>query len=191
VRQRAARAADLLRTRVDVERQAQNQRLLESMDHRADLALRLQRTVEGLSVVAISYYGVGLALYLLGPVAEMITERIDGTAGWLTFVPSRRNPALVADFAARLASHLNLPLLNLVTKTQDRQPQKLMHNSATQHANVWGAFEIVGTPPRTRGILFDDIIDSRWTVTVIGSALRLAGSGPVVPVGLASAAGLE
>ena len=128
---------------------------------------------------------------LLEPVAEMITERIEGTPEWLTFVPSRRNPELVADFAARLASHLNLPLLNLVTKTQDRQPQKLMHNSATQHANVWGAFEIVGTPPRTRGILFDDIIDSRWTVTVIGSALRLAGSGPVVPVGLASTAGLD
>jgi uncharacterized membrane-anchored protein len=64
---RAKRAGDLLRTRVDVERSAQNQRLLESMDRRADLQLRLQHTVEGLSVVAISYYAVGLALYLLGP----------------------------------------------------------------------------------------------------------------------------
>ncbi|EYD74118.1 hypothetical protein Rumeso_04317 [Rubellimicrobium mesophilum DSM 19309] len=67
---RAIRAGDLLRTRVDVERSAQNQRLLESMDRRADLALRLQHTVEGLSVVAISYYAVGLTLYLLGPLAE-------------------------------------------------------------------------------------------------------------------------
>ena len=66
---RAARASDLLRTRVDVARSAQTQVLLESMDRRADLQLRLQRTVEGLSVVAISYYAVGLALYLLGPVA--------------------------------------------------------------------------------------------------------------------------
>ncbi|UUV05062.1 MULTISPECIES: DUF3422 family protein [Ruegeria] len=64
---RAIRAGELLRTRVDVERSAQNQALLESMDRRADLALRLQHTVEGLSVVAISYYAVSLVSYLLYP----------------------------------------------------------------------------------------------------------------------------
>ena len=68
--ERAERAAELLRTRVDVERSAQNQKLLESMDRRADLALRLQHTVEGLSVVAISYYAVSLAGYLAYPVAR-------------------------------------------------------------------------------------------------------------------------
>ncbi|HVG49377.1 MAG TPA: DUF3422 domain-containing protein [Rubellimicrobium sp.] len=72
--ERAKRAGDLLRTRVDVERSAQNQRLLESMDRRADLQLRLQHTVEGLSVVAISYYAVGLALYLLGPLTHQIDK---------------------------------------------------------------------------------------------------------------------
>jgi len=68
---RAIRASELLRTRVDVERSAQNQDLLKSMDRRADMQLRLQRTVEGLSVVAISYYGVGLAMYLLGPLEKL------------------------------------------------------------------------------------------------------------------------
>ncbi|MEM6761110.1 MAG: DUF3422 domain-containing protein [Pseudomonadota bacterium] len=67
---RAVRAANLLRTRVDVERSAQNQKLLESMDKRSDLQLRLQRTVEGLSVVAISYYAVSLSSYLLYPLQE-------------------------------------------------------------------------------------------------------------------------
>ncbi|MEM6306382.1 MAG: DUF3422 family protein, partial [Pseudomonadota bacterium] len=67
---RAIRAGDLLRTRVDVERQAQNQDLLESMNHRADLQLRLQKTVEGLSVVAISYYAINLVLYVIGPLPE-------------------------------------------------------------------------------------------------------------------------
>ena len=67
---RAARAGDLLRTRVDVERSAQNQKLMQSMDRRADLQLRLQHTVEGLSVVAISYYAVNLAAYAFGPLAE-------------------------------------------------------------------------------------------------------------------------
>jgi uncharacterized membrane-anchored protein len=64
---RTARAGSLLQARVDVDRQAQNQKLLESMDKRADLQLRLQKTVEGLSVVAISYYAVNLSLFLLGP----------------------------------------------------------------------------------------------------------------------------
>jgi uncharacterized membrane-anchored protein len=60
----------LLRTRVDVERSAQNQELLTSMDKRADLQLRLQRTVEGLSVVAITYYAVNLVLYIVGPLEQ-------------------------------------------------------------------------------------------------------------------------
>ena len=66
---RAMRAGNLLRTRVDVERSAQNQSLLESMNARADLQLRLQKTVEGLSVVAISYYAVSLTGYLMSPLA--------------------------------------------------------------------------------------------------------------------------
>lgn len=70
--ERAERAAELLRTRVDVERSAQNQKLLESMDRRADLQLRLQHTVEGLSVVAISYYAVNLATYALEPLAHAL-----------------------------------------------------------------------------------------------------------------------
>ncbi|MEQ8290943.1 MAG: DUF3422 domain-containing protein [Roseovarius sp.] len=69
---RARRAGELLRTRVDVERSAQNQALLESMDRRADLQLRLQKTVEGLSVVAISYYAVSLAGYLLYPLTGVL-----------------------------------------------------------------------------------------------------------------------
>jgi uncharacterized membrane-anchored protein len=67
---RAARAAELLRTRVDVTRSAQNQELLQSMDTRADMALRLQHTVEGLSVIAISYYVLELMAYLTAPLAE-------------------------------------------------------------------------------------------------------------------------
>lgn len=69
--ERATRAGNLLRTRVDVERSEQNQKLLESMNKRADLQLRLQRTVEGLSVVAISYYAVNLALYMAEPLGDV------------------------------------------------------------------------------------------------------------------------
>ncbi|MBV0893398.1 DUF3422 domain-containing protein [Paracoccus sp. Z118] len=68
--ERATRAGELLRTRVDVHRSGQNQALLERMDRRAELQLRLQHTVEGLSVFAISYYAVGLLGYLAYPLAE-------------------------------------------------------------------------------------------------------------------------
>lgn len=59
-----ARAADLLRTRVDVELEEQNRDLLRSMNERTRLQLRLQSTVEGLSVAAIGYYVVSLFGYL-------------------------------------------------------------------------------------------------------------------------------
>ena len=61
--QRAAWASALMRTRVDTTLARQSRDLLASMDRRTDLQLRLQQTVEGLSVVAISYYLVGLVGY--------------------------------------------------------------------------------------------------------------------------------
>lgn len=61
--ERVARASQLLSTRVDITREKQNQALLESMNRRAQLQLRLQETVEGLSVAAITYYTVGLVGY--------------------------------------------------------------------------------------------------------------------------------
>ena len=62
--ERIARASALLSTRVDIARERQNQALLASMDRRARLQLRLQQTVEGLSVAAIVYYMAGLVGYL-------------------------------------------------------------------------------------------------------------------------------
>jgi uncharacterized membrane-anchored protein len=61
--ERVARASALLSTRVDIARERQNQALLASMDRRARLQLRLQQTVEGLSIAAITYYIVGIVGY--------------------------------------------------------------------------------------------------------------------------------
>ncbi len=61
---RIARTAELLRTRVELAIESQNRDLLLSMERRARLQLRLQQTVEGLSVAAITYYVVGLVSYL-------------------------------------------------------------------------------------------------------------------------------
>ncbi|KAB2925680.1 MAG: DUF3422 domain-containing protein [Dechloromonas sp.] len=61
---RVARNSQLLRTRVDIELERQNQELLAQMNSRAKLQLRLQETVEGLSVVVLTYYGSQLVQYL-------------------------------------------------------------------------------------------------------------------------------
>jgi len=74
---RAARVTALLRTRVEVGLAEQNRGLLESMDRRSQIALRLQETVEGLSVVAISYYLVGLVRYALKGLKEAKSLPID------------------------------------------------------------------------------------------------------------------
>ena len=67
---RLHRASSLLRTRVELSIESQNQKLLSSMDRRSSLQLRLQQTVEGLSVVAIGYYLMGLLSYVFEGLAE-------------------------------------------------------------------------------------------------------------------------
>ncbi|MEM1268201.1 MAG: DUF3422 domain-containing protein [Pseudomonadota bacterium] len=69
---RAEQASNLLRTRVDVASAVQNAEVLRRMDERAALQLRLQETVEGLSVVAISYYAVNLAVNVVKPVGAQV-----------------------------------------------------------------------------------------------------------------------
>ena len=65
-----SRAADLLRTRVDIAVESQNRDLLASMNRRARMQLRMQQTVEGLSVAAVSYYIVGLIGYVVHGLTE-------------------------------------------------------------------------------------------------------------------------
>ncbi len=62
--QRVSRISNLLRTRVEIEQQQSSQALLATMNQRQDLQLKMQSTVEGLSVAAITYYIVGLVGYL-------------------------------------------------------------------------------------------------------------------------------
>lgn len=64
IARRIERAGDLIRTRVDLKLEGQNRNLLDSMNRRSLLQLRLQQTVEGLSIAAISYYSVSLLRYL-------------------------------------------------------------------------------------------------------------------------------
>jgi len=82
-----ARAANLLRTRVDVEVEQQNRDLLKSMNERTRLQLRLQTTVEGLSVAAISYYVVALFGYLVKAAHDAGVLRMEPSYATAAFVP--------------------------------------------------------------------------------------------------------
>jgi uncharacterized membrane-anchored protein len=85
--EKLARAANLLRTRVDVELERQNRDVLRSMNERTRLQLMLQATVEGLSVAAISYYVVGLFGYLVKGLHDAGLIRIDPSLATGAFVP--------------------------------------------------------------------------------------------------------
>jgi ATP-dependent DNA helicase RecQ len=110
----------------------------------------------------------------------------DPAPEWVTWVPAVGGDGLVADLARRLSVRLGLPAVEAVTKVRDNRPQKEMHNSYHQARNVQRAYE-VSQPISGHGLLVDDIVDSRWTVTVIGNLLREAGAETVYPVALADA----
>jgi ATP-dependent DNA helicase RecQ len=103
--------------------------------------------------------------------------------------PWEPNRPIVSDFAARLAEALGLPLCEALRKTRPTPPQKSQENSWQQWHNVDGAFEVVGEVPSGPLLLVDDIVDSRWTLTVAGTLLRGAGAGPVHPFALAKIKG--
>jgi ATP-dependent DNA helicase RecQ len=105
---------------------------------------------------------------------------------WVTCVPSRRHAALVPDFAQRLARELGLPFVDCIRKVRETEPQKTRQNSVQQVHNLDRAFELDQNTVQTGPVLLiDDMVDSRWTFTVLGFKLRQAGSGPVFPFALA------
>ena len=105
---------------------------------------------------------------------------------WVTCVPSLNRPELVPNFAQRLAQRLGIPFNPCIQKIRPTPLQKTMSNSYQQAHNLDGAFAVsacVGIKGPV--FLIDDIVDSRWTFTVIAALLRSAGSGPVFPLALA------
>jgi ATP-dependent DNA helicase RecQ len=108
---------------------------------------------------------------------------------WVTCVPSQKRPRLVPGFAIRLAQRLKLPFLDILVKTVDRAEQKSMSNSYQQMHNVQGSLGLTGNVPDSAGFLIDDVVDSRWTITVATWLLRSNGAGPIFPVVLSLAGG--
>jgi ATP-dependent DNA helicase RecQ len=105
---------------------------------------------------------------------------------WVTAVPSLRHPTLVPDFAKRLAQALRLPFKMVLVKSEHRPEQKTMANSIQQARNVDGSLCMNKEDmPDGAVLLVDDMVDSRWTITLASYLLRLHGCGPVWPIALA------
>ncbi len=123
---------------------------------------------------------------LVGACVEMIREwSPQPEPTWVTCVPSLRHPDLVPDFARRLADALGLPFHMVIAKTDNRPEQKTMANSTQQARNIDGSLALNGEPvPHGPVILVDDMVDSRWTLTVAAWLLRSNGSGEVFPMAL-------
>jgi ATP-dependent DNA helicase RecQ len=105
---------------------------------------------------------------------------------WVTCVPSIDRPELVPDFARRLAEALGLPFREALRKVSQNKPQKEMQNSFQQARNLDGVFEVEREAVDVRPcLLVDDVVDSRWTMTVAAALLRQAGCSAVFPLALA------
>ncbi|MGH2843565.1 MAG: helicase-related protein, partial [Solirubrobacteraceae bacterium] len=105
---------------------------------------------------------------------------------WVTSVPSVHLEGALGQRAERLAGTLGVPYLELVTRREQRPPQREMANAVQQAANVRGAFEVIARPPAGTGVLLDDTRGSGWTLAMVGGQLRRAGAERVLPLVLAT-----
>ena len=125
---------------------------------------------------------------LVDGAARLIVDRWkpDPAPVWIACVPSMRHRTLVPDFARRLAGRLRLPFVECIRKVNESAAQKTQENSFQQARNVTGAFVVDAAMVRPEPLLLiDDMVDSKWTFTVLTVLLRRAGSGPVHPFALA------
>ena len=108
----------------------------------------------------------------------------------ITCVPSLRSN-LVPDFAERLARKCGKKYVELLQKTPAAQ-QKTMENSAHQCANAFRSFSVIkGANVPKKVLLIDDIVDSKWTLTVCGYRLMECGCQEVYPFALADSSQKE
>ena len=122
---------------------------------------------------------------LVGKSAEVLKPMIqEQHIKHITCVPSLRSD-IVKDFACRLADKLKLEFIETLGKKTAAQ-QKEMENSAHQCANAVNSFFVIESAEiPDKIILIDDMIDSKWTITVCGNLLGEHGCNEVYPFALA------
>jgi len=125
--------------------------------------------------------------------SELILEWLkeDIASMYIAYIPSLSKPELVKSFAHRIANKLNIPCLDIIEKIKTTRPQKELENSAFQCQNAFEGFAVKGVCPDRNILLIDDMVDSKWTLTVCGYILRKSGAGNIYPFAIASTAGMK
>lgn len=163
----------------------------------AELQLQLGRALGyvsdpgwGRQLMDTKHAGKFVSDELVAAAARLVREWMPGFNGTIVPVPSN-NPTrmLTPDFARRLAATLGLPYSECVRKVRATQLQKLMENSVQQLRNVTGAYAVDGDVPNGPILLVDDVVDSRWTMTVIAELLTQDGATEVIPFAIAKTKG--
>lgn len=98
-------------------------------------------------------------------------------------VPSLRSN-IVKNFTIKLAERLGIKFIDCLVKSP-ADPQKSMQNSEHQCRNAWNSFSVAKCEIPSKLILVDDIVDSKWTITVCGYKLMQKGANFVFPFALA------
>ena len=110
----------------------------------------------------------------------------------VAWVPSLGRPRLVDTLATGVASAGRLELLGPLELSPTAEPLRGSTNSAYRVRDLWGRFRVPAgmaerlVPLDGPVLLVDDLVDSRWTMTVAGRLLRQAGADSVLPLALAS-----
>ncbi|WP_281964615.1 RecQ family ATP-dependent DNA helicase [Serinicoccus marinus] len=163
-----------------------------------------EQAAEGRALARLSDLGWGQRLREVlesgDPVPEQVTRAVvQVLAGWgwserpvgVVAMPSRRRPAVVGSLAEQISQIGRLPLLGTLELAHGGPVGEAGGNSAFRLANVWGRVvvgaELAEAVRQARGpvLLVDDVVDSRWTMTVAARALRQAGAEAVLPLALA------
>lgn len=106
--------------------------------------------------------------------------------GVIVPVPSLRRPQLVPQFAQRLGQILNLPVVGALEHHEQHPPQAEFLNSFQQADNVLGQFSVMRDVQGLSILLVDDVVDSGWTLTVLGDLLQRSGARAVYPFAIAT-----
>ncbi|MBO3101733.1 RecQ family ATP-dependent DNA helicase [Cellulomonas fengjieae] len=161
-----------------------------------------ERAGEGRALARLTDLGWGTALrevFAAGATDAPVTPamlagcvRVLAQWGWderptvVVALPSRRRPLLVDSLARGLAEIGRLPYAGALALRDGGPSGEPGGNSAFRLAGVWGRFDAsaLDLPPGPV-LLVDDLVDSRWTMTVAAREVRLAGASGVLPFALA------
>lgn len=125
---------------------------------------------------------------LVEAASELINERWTDCppVTHLVPVPNRAGTSAVLDYTLKLGERLGLPVLELIERNETGKAQKEFETGPHQLDHARQAYSLRGDPPEGATImLIDDLVDSKWTFTVIASVLQKNGAADVVPFALA------